>query len=1054
MRKDFHTLGDQTVLSVLVISMIFGCAAPVGDASIRLEPRDRFLRIFVDTRDVLDDEHGSDVAEALKSQLSKSFEDVSIGEWVGDLDPGVVILRLRDVHTSYHPAPKAADGFITTSRASLTVIGDSTVQLRGVGESEASLVWLTAIVAPLLMLTVVGVIPFPYVRKASHNGASIEALAIRLNNKLLSSTALRESSEHARLAGTRPAELALSVEFSDRDGFFPNNAIDAAEGSTIDLDLENEGEGTAFDVHIAVEVADEHVTAPKSVPVGDIPPGGTRQVAIEIEADADLRDGFAPVEIVAKEKRGYDSKTHALEIRTVAMRRPELSVARYKINDGKTGMASGNGNGVPENGETIELIPFVENRGVGEAVQVEVALESVSSGIDVRQRSATIPEIAPGRTATSRLVLHVPRTHSGESLEVELTASDVRGTATATRRLALATDVHRPVLSYTYRVLDRSGDGSVQTGEAGEIEIVPENKGEMDARGVELALRAGGISLSRKRAEVGRIGAGEKWVPLRFPFRVPRTLGSESVEVAVTISQDDFGNLEDRIRIPIAAVRPAFALSHQLLDGNGNGALEQGESASLVVRVRNTGDLDAEDVVLTLGVDKPGVILQGEKRVRIGRVAAGQSGATQRFSLFAQRRTETGSLPLRFQIAQRDFPNETLELALRVHGEEREVIRVGEGQPPESVLPTALPASLNTRPVIAIAAPADGRRVATESVVVQGRVADDRGVASIEVHRNGRLVGDGSRGLRAKRDESGHGRDFRITLPLDVGRNDVVVRAYDVDNQSSEQRITVFRETDTGELWAAVIGIDRYVHVPDLKYAVRDARAYAGYLRRNLGLDSDHLFELYDEEASLEGIRTVLGTRLPRKASRNEDTVFIFFAGHGAPERASHSLDSDGVTKYILPHGADPENLYATALPMDEIANIVRGIGAERVAFFVDSCFSGGSGGRTLLAANTRAAALSEGFLDRIAQGKGRKILTSSGSNEVSRESDELRHGFFTYFLIEGLNGAADLDADRSIYFDELSLYVKRQVRNATGGTQSPVEKGESEGRFFVGRVD
>jgi uncharacterized caspase-like protein len=64
-------------------------------------------------------------------------------------------------------------------------------------------------------------------------------------------------------------------------------------------------------------------------------------------------------------------------------------------------------------------------------------------------------------------------------------------------------------------------------------------------------------------------------------------------------------------------------------------------------------------------------------------------------------------------------------------------------------------------------------------------------------------------------------------------------------------------------------------------------------------------------------------------------------------------------------------------------------------------------------------ANISDAFLDRIARAKGRIILTASGANEVSGEDDKLKHGVFTYFLLEGLRGEADTDKDGMITVDE-----------------------------------
>jgi uncharacterized caspase-like protein len=238
----------------------------------------------------------------------------------------------------------------------------------------------------------------------------------------------------------------------------------------------------------------------------------------------------------------------------------------------------------------------------------------------------------------------------------------------------------------------------------------------------------------------------------------------------------------------------------------------------------------------------------------------------------------------------------------------------------------------------------------------------------------------------------------------------------------------------------------------NLKYAQNDAAAYANYLKTNLGINKDHLFELYDQEATLRNIRSLLGTRLRQKANKPEDTLYVFFAGHGAPEQDSSSREDDKIRKYILAHDSEVNDLYATGLGMDDIAQIFSAIIAERIIFIIDSCYSGAGGGRTILAQGSRAV-LSEDFLNRISQGKGRIILTSSRPNEVSKESEELKHGFFTYYLLEGLRGKADVNGDGIIDLDEISLYLNKIVPDKTNGDQHPVKKGEAEGQVVVGRV-
>jgi uncharacterized caspase-like protein len=91
--------------------------------------------------------------------------------------------------------------------------------------------------------------------------------------------------------------------------------------------------------------------------------------------------------------------------------------------------------------------------------------------------------------------------------------------------------------------------------------------------------------------------------------------------------------------------------------------------------------------------------------------------------------------------------------------------------------------------------------------------------------------------------------------------------------------------------------------------------------------------------------------------------------------------------------------------------------------------------------------------LERLSQGKGRVILTASDANEVSAEKDELKHGAFTYYLLEGLRGKADLDGDGVIAVDELYRYVSMEVPKATGQNQHPIKKGQITGQIILGVV-
>ena len=80
--------------------------------------------------------------------------------------------------------------------------------------------------------------------------------------------------------------------------------------------------------------------------------------------------------------------------------------------------------------------------------------------------------------------------------------------------------------------------------------------------------------------------------------------------------------------------------------------------------------------------------------------------------------------------------------------------------------------------------------------------------------------------------------------------------------------------------------------------------------------------------------------------------------------------------------------------------------------------------------------------------------MTASGPNETSTENDELKHGVFTYFLLEGLRGKADIDTDGIITVDEVYRYVSKEVPKATEQRQHPIKKGIVEGQLILGLSD
>ena len=363
---------------------------------------------------------------------------------------------------------------------------------------------------------------------------------------------------------------------------------------------------------------------------------------------------------------------------------------------------------------------------------------------------------------------------------------------------------------------------------------------------------------------------------------------------------------------------------------------------------------------------------------------------------------------------------------------------------------------------IAFRYPQDGTHVNQDSSVAAAEVTSSKGVAAVSVTLNGVEV-------HQQRERTPQ-KSLMVTVPLLLreGPNAIAISATEPDGSVMREirTVTYDRPKEAAaaapprpapppapDRWAVVVGVGRYdsVDIPKLHYSVPDAEAIYAVLTGPGGFKKDHVLLLTDKtekKPTYRNLKWALGTFLARSA-RKDDTVLIFFAGHGAPEVDQRGIERDGLAKYLVPSDAEPDDLYATALPMDELQTIFARIEAERVIAFLDSCYSGTAGGRTFSSKKTRASHLDDLFLERLTRSKGRAILTASRPAEVSIELPELGHGIFTYFLVQGLKGAADLNRDSIVTLQELYEYVEQQVAQksrAVGGNQHPMMKGELEG--------
>ena len=229
-----------------------------------------------------------------------------------------------------------------------------------------------------------------------------------------------------------------------------------------------------------------------------------------------------------------------------------------------------------------------------------------------------------------------------------------------------------------------------------------------------------------------------------------------------------------------------------------------------------------------------------------------------------------------------------------------------------------------------------------------------------------------------------------------------------------------------GKTYALLVGVSDYEdpRIPALHFAHADADLLNSFLHTERGgkVAGDDVQILRNKEATTEAIRQKFDFFL-KKAQKN-DQIVILLAGHGVSD------DKDG-SEYFLTYNSRLEYLKSTALEMPFLTRLFRDqmehVG--RILVFADMCKAGAF-------EQYNNEALPAGF--KGVPDRNMLLYMASQAGQSSRELPELGHGAFSYFVEQGLNGAADDDNDGFVEVGEFIDWVLKEVLRATGKRQRP----------------
>jgi hypothetical protein len=284
--------------------------------------------------------------------------------------------------------------------------------------------------------------------------------------------------------------------------------------------------------------------------------------------------------------------------------------------------------------------------------------------------------------------------------------------------------------------------------------------------------------------------------------------------------------------------------------------------------------------------------------------------------------------------------------------------------------------------------------------------------------------------------------EFDQTVEISPGRKEVQIEALDEKGNRRQIIIPVYQAPSVprhagfaGHKYALVIGVSRFGRMkgapPDIPFAAPEAEEFARHIEEKAGFQHENIRLLTDEKATLEDVRIAFSDFAAKAASK--DILVVYLATHGFHDPRPGRSDR----MYLAWHGTRLDQLDSSAMSFSDIEILLnRSIRTNNcflifdVAHQLDSEWSF-DGGKHVNLVNNHILAI---FRDKPEW----SVLISGSGGEISGQHLQNDSSRFSYWLLGGLNGAADLNRDGMVTAAELFQYVSEKVKQESGGAQTP----------------
>ncbi|MCP3057398.1 caspase family protein [Myxococcus sp. K38C18041901] len=237
---------------------------------------------------------------------------------------------------------------------------------------------------------------------------------------------------------------------------------------------------------------------------------------------------------------------------------------------------------------------------------------------------------------------------------------------------------------------------------------------------------------------------------------------------------------------------------------------------------------------------------------------------------------------------------------------------------------------------------------------------------------------------------------------------------------------------------ALLVGISEFddPHWRGLRYPSKDAKDLAAAMLDPTKGRFDQVRVLTRPEETTRSAILAALRQLRQEAHRPDDVVVVYFSAHGTLAR-----DATGeLRRFLVTRDASYRAIAQTALSMDALKAEFDALSSRRRLLVLASCHSGN--GKSLLPKELEKelSGIKSGFYARPLEESSRASMVFAACDwgETAREDEGLQNDIYTHFLVEGLGGGADRNADGAVTATEAHDYARRRTFAFTEGRQRP----------------